>query len=98
MVELCPNCQKEVESGPYRICPSCNYYFPLTVQQRIALFADPGSFVEMATEMKSMNPISLAGYEDKLKENEKKSSLSDAVSIGSCSIENQPVIDRKSVV
>jgi len=27
-----------------------------------------------------------------LKENEKKSSLSDAVSIGSCSIENQPVI------
>ncbi|HAP56416.1 MAG TPA: acetyl-CoA carboxylase carboxyl transferase subunit beta, partial [Sphaerochaeta sp.] len=43
MVELCSNCQKEVESGPYRICPSCTYYFPLTVQQRIALFADPGS-------------------------------------------------------
>jgi acetyl-CoA carboxylase carboxyl transferase subunit beta len=92
MDELCPQCQKDVEVGPYRICPSCNHYFPLSPQQRIALFADPDSFVEMAKEMKSMNPISLAGYEDKLKENEKKSSLSDAVTIGSCTIEQQPVI------
>lgn len=92
MVEICPNCQKDVEVGPYRICPSCNHNFPLTTEQRLALFADPDSFEEMAKEMKSMNPISLAGYEDKLKENEKKSSLSDAVVIGSCTIEGQPVV------
>jgi acetyl-CoA carboxylase carboxyl transferase subunit beta len=56
------------------------------------LIADPFSFVEMAGEMRSVNPISLEGYEDKLKENEKKSSLNDAVTIGRCTIEGDPVV------
>ncbi|MGE4585244.1 MAG: acetyl-CoA carboxylase, carboxyltransferase subunit beta [Sphaerochaeta sp.] len=92
MAVLCPQCQKEVELDALGICPSCSYYFPLTPKQRISLIADPSSFVEMAGEMRSVNPISLEGYEDKLKENEKKSSLNDAVTIGRCTIEGDPVV------
>jgi acetyl-CoA carboxylase carboxyl transferase subunit beta len=42
--------------------------------------------------MQSMNPISLAGYEEKLKENQKKSSLSDAATIGRCTVGGKPVV------
>ncbi len=92
MPDLCPHCQKEVELDAYCICPACNHYFPLTIAQRLALTVDKDSFVEMSAEMRSRNPISLAGYEDKLKENEKKSSLNDAVTIGSCTIEGDNAI------
>jgi len=90
--KFCPQCQKEVVLDSHKICPYCNFYFPLTPQERLSIFADEGSFVEMAEGMQSMNPIALAGYEDKLKENQKKSSLSDAVSIGKCSIEGQKAV------
>ncbi|MGE4455224.1 MAG: acetyl-CoA carboxylase carboxyltransferase subunit beta, partial [Sphaerochaeta sp.] len=65
---------------------------PLTVQERLDLFAAEGSFKEMSSGMQSMNPISLAGYEEKLKENQKKSSLSDAATIGRCTVEGKPVV------
>jgi acetyl-CoA carboxylase carboxyl transferase subunit beta len=89
---ICPQCQKEVEKTKLNECPSCGFYFPLSPAERIELVADPGSFVEMSKGMVSSNPISLEGYEAKLKENQKKSSLNDAVTIGSCTIENQKAI------
>ncbi len=88
-----PQCQKDVQvGGEHKICPYCNFHFPLTVVERLALFADEGSFKEMSSGMQSMNPISLAGYEEKLKENQKKSSLSDAATIGRCTVEGKPVV------
>lgn len=92
MVETCPKCQSEIESGPYRICVKCNHYFPLSVEQRISLVADSGSFEEMAVSLKSKNPIALAGYDEKLKEQEEKSSLHDAAVIGRCTIEGKHVV------
>jgi len=89
---LCPQCQKEVVADSHKLCPHCTFHFPLTPQERLALFADEGSFVEMAEGMQSMNPIALAGYEEKLKENQKKSSLSDAVTIGTCRIDGQKAV------
>ncbi len=88
----CVQCKKDVVLDEHKICPYCNFHFPLTPKERLALFADEGTFVEMAEGMQSVNPIALAGYEDKLKENQKKSSLSDAVSIGKCSVEGQKVV------
>ncbi len=88
----CPQCQKDVVVDAYKVCPYCNFYFPLTVAQRLALFADENSFEEMSQSMQSVNPISLAGYEDKIRENQKKSSLSDAATIGRCTIEGQGVV------
>lgn len=88
----CPQCQKDIVVDAYKVCPYCNFYFPLTVQERLALFADENSFEEMSQGMQSVNPISLAGYEDKIKENQKKSSLSDAAAIGRCTIEGEAVV------
>ena len=88
----CPQCQKDVEVDAYKVCPYCNFHFPLTVEERLALFADENSFEEMSQGMQSVNPIALAGYEDKIKENQRKSSLSDAATIGRCTIDGDPVV------
>ncbi len=88
----CPQCQKDVVVDQFKICPYCHYHFPLTVQERLSLFADEGSFEELCASMQSVNPISLEGYEEKLKENQKKSSLSDAATIGTCTVEGKEVV------
>ncbi len=88
----CPQCQKDVHVDDHKICPYCNFHFPLTVDERLALFADEGSFEEMSSTMQSKNPIDLAGYEEKILENQKKSSLRDAATIGRCTIDGEPVV------
>lgn len=90
--QLCPQCQKEVHFDAYARCPSCLFHGALNPKERLALLVDEGSFVEMAEGMQSVNPIALEGYEDKLKENRKKSSLKDAATIGTCRIEGREAV------
>ena len=92
MVEQCPSCHGEATLDSLKVCPLCGHYFPLTIAERFALVADEGSFVEMAEELRSGNPIHLEGYEEKLRENQKKSSLADAAMIGRCTIDGRRAI------
>ena len=92
MVEHCPSCHGDITLTSFKLCPLCGHYFPLSVDERIALVADSDSFVEMAPDLQSGNPIQLEGYEAKLKENQQKSSLSDAATIGRCTIEGRKAI------
>jgi acetyl-CoA carboxylase carboxyl transferase subunit beta len=61
-------------------------------KDRIAYLADPDTFVEFCKHMKSLNPIDMDGYEDKLTEAAKKSNIEEAVITGTCSIEGMPVV------
>ena len=92
MGEICKACGHSVKLDALKICPACGAYLPLTPEERIALIADEGSFTEMGKAMQSVNPISLAGYEQKLEESRRRSSLTDAVTIGCCTIEGEPAI------
>jgi acetyl-CoA carboxylase carboxyl transferase subunit beta len=92
----CPSCKTTVDAASLKInlmvCPSCQHHFRMEPRDRIAYLADEGSFKEFCRNMKSLNPISMDGYEEKLTEAEKKSNLSDAVVIGRCSIAGVPVV------
>ncbi len=92
----CPTCRSTVDAQSLRVnlmvCPSCNHHFRMEPKDRIAYLADPGSFVEFCRNMKSLNPISMDGYEEKLSEAEKKSTISEAVVTGRCSIGEVPVV------
>ena len=44
-----------VRSG--RVCPRCAHHFPMTPQERIALIADPDSFVEWDTGLVPSDPL-----------------------------------------
>jgi len=59
---------------------------------RIAYLTDPGSFVEFSANLRSLNPIDLAGYEEKLSEAEAKARMKEAVITGTCSIEGRAAI------
>lgn len=92
----CPACKGELERNSLeanlKVCPSCQYHFRMEPTERIAYLADKDSFVEFCRNMKSLNPIDMDGYEEKLSEATKKSNISDAVVTGTCTIERMPVV------
>ena len=75
-------------------CPKCGYHYRLSVKQRIELLADEGSFVEKFQEIQSTDPLGFVdsqSYPDRLEEARNKSGRDEAVMVGSCLLENQPV-------
>jgi acetyl-CoA carboxylase, carboxyl transferase, beta subunit len=93
---ICQVCKTETSpadlAANLKVCPSCGYHFRMEPKERIAYLADPDTFEEFCKNMKSLNPIDMDGYEEKLSEAEKKSNLSDAVITGTCSIEKTRVV------
>lgn len=92
----CPACKstfdRQTLSANLNVCPSCKYHFRMEPSERIPYLADAGSFVEFCHNMKSLNPIDMDGYEDKLTEAAKKANISEAVVTGTCEIETIPVV------
>jgi acetyl-CoA carboxylase carboxyl transferase subunit beta len=75
-----------------KTCPACGYHYRMEPAERIRYLADPGSFNEFSANLRSLNPIDLSGYEEKLSEAEAKSRMKDAVITGTCTIEGKPLI------
>jgi acetyl-CoA carboxylase carboxyl transferase subunit beta len=93
---VCPSCgasrSREEIDAALKTCPSCGYHYRMEPAERLAYIADPGSFREFSANLRSLNPIDLAGYEEKLSEAEAKARMKDAVITGSCAIEGRPLI------
>jgi acetyl-CoA carboxylase carboxyl transferase subunit beta len=92
----CPSCGAEYTQAQIdealKTCPGCGAHYRMEPGERIRYLADPGSFAEFSANLSSLNPIDLAGYEEKLSEAELKAQMKDAVITGSCSIEGRPLI------
>ncbi len=74
------------------VCPSCSVHARLEPRERLAWLADAGSFTEFDDTLQSLNPIDMAGYEEKLTEAQAKASEKEAVVTGRCTIEGRPAI------
>jgi acetyl-CoA carboxylase carboxyl transferase subunit beta len=61
-------------------------------RDRIRYLTDENSFTEFSANLSSLNPIDLAGYEEKLSEAAVKAQMKDAVITGTCAIEGRPLI------
>jgi acetyl-CoA carboxylase carboxyl transferase subunit beta len=85
--------KKEIEKN-LKICPKCNYHFRISARERIKLLVDEGSFVEMDGNLASVDPLHFKdsiSYKERLKENQKKSGLKEAVISGDALIKGRPV-------
>ncbi len=85
--------KKEIEKN-LKICPKCNYHFRISAQERLKLLVDEGSFVEIDEGLTSADPLHFKdsiSYKDRLKENQKKSGLSEAIFSGDATIKGHPV-------
>lgn len=74
----------------FKVCPKCQYNFPLTAWERINMLVDEKSFREIGRGIYPLDPLDFQGpssYREKLSQNQKKTGLSDAVVCGRCTIE-----------
>lgn len=92
----CPSCGTVHDTASIeaalKTCPSCGYHYRMEPVERIAYLADQGSFTEFSANLRSLNPIDLEGYEEKLSEAEAKARMKEAVITGTCTIEGKPVV------
>lgn len=90
----CTHCNDMVHANELQqklhCCPKCNYHYRLTGEQRVELLADAGTFEEMFTEFKSMDPLTFVdteAYVARLENAAKKSSRDEAILVGTCKLD-----------
>ncbi len=85
----CNNCReivfrKEVERNN-KVCPKCDYHFPISVIERIALLIDLGTFKEWDAELGPQDPLNFQdtkSYKDRVKAHQEKTGRKDAMVTG----------------
>ena len=91
----CPSCGAIIDEltlkQRHRVCTKCDHHFTLTSQERVAMLLDPDSFEEMDPTLEGVDSLGFKGYGDKLKANQKKTGLKEAVLSGRGSILGHPV-------
>ena len=73
------------------VCNNCGYHFRISAEDRIAITLDKGSFAEIASDVSSVNPLKMIGYEDKLEQGRRKTGLQDGVITGTGKIAGNQV-------
>jgi acetyl-CoA carboxylase carboxyl transferase subunit beta len=76
--------RKEVERNN-KVCPKCDYHFPISVMERISLLVDLGTFKEWDAEFSPQDPLNFEdtkSYKDRVKAHQGKTGRKDAMVIG----------------
>ncbi len=95
----CPFCsqisfRKELERHLWA-CPECSYHHPITVDQRIQMLADEGSFQPLFTEISSADPLNFKDekrYTHRLQEARKASPWGEAMACGRARLVGREVL------
>jgi acetyl-CoA carboxylase carboxyl transferase subunit beta len=85
--------RKEVDRNG-KVCPKCQYHFPLMVDERIELLIDPGSFEEWDADLVPADPLKFVdtqSYSERLHAAQKKTERNEAIVTGYCRIHDIPV-------
>jgi len=85
--------KKDLESNLH-VCPKCQHHFRLNARQRLELLLD-GRWVEHDAGLSSIDPLHFVDtrpYADRLKENQKKLGMKDAVLTAEGLLNGRPVI------
>ena len=94
----CPKCgshyrDDELEATLW-VCGHCGHHFPMRARARIDWYADAGSFVEEAADVRSEDPLDffdLRPYVERLTEAELNTGLGEAIVVGTGTLDGYPV-------
>ena len=78
-----------------RVCPKCDFHFPLTAQQRLQLMIDEGTFEEWDADLAPVDPLQFSvpqPYSKKIVEEQQSCGMTDACVTGAGRLENRPVV------
>lgn len=85
--------RKEVDRNN-KVCPKCDYHFPISVIERINLLVDLGTFKEWDPELEPQDPLQFQDtrtYKDRIKAQQEKTGRKDAMVIGQGAINGRKV-------
>ncbi len=94
----CPSCQslmyyKEIENQNY-VCPKCGFHLRISVNDRIKLLADEGTFVEFDAGLEPVDPLKFVdkkSYKKRVEEGFKKTGRKSSVVSGECKMNGTQV-------
>ena len=94
----CPRCNQlifnKILEENLKVCNKCGYHFPLTCWERVMVITDDGTFVEYFSDLETKDPLNFKGpksYRDKVKEEQKRTSLKEAAIAGKAKINERKV-------
>ena len=79
----------------FRVCEVCRFHHSLSAWERLYLLVDPGSFQGLDQAAMAAEPARLLGngaYEQRIREAQERTGLSEAVVTGICTIGGNPVV------
>lgn len=85
--------RKEVDRNN-KVCPKCDYHFPISVQERVALLVDLGSFKEWEADLAPQDPLEFSdsrSYRERLTSQQDKTGRKDAMVIGEGAINGRRI-------
>jgi acetyl-CoA carboxylase carboxyl transferase subunit beta len=89
----CTHCSEMIHATELQqnqhCCPKCDHHYRLSAVQRMQLLADEGSFVEMFTQFKPLDPLQFADtrpYKERVAEATQTSGRDEAAMVGTCAI------------
>lgn len=86
--------RKELEKNA-KVCPKCDYHFPISVREKISLLLDDGSFVEWDAQIAPLDPLNFRDsvrYKERVKKAQEETGQRDVLTIGAGTIEGRPVV------
>src|SRR5436190_14977612 len=94
----CPKCgshyrDDELADALY-VCRHCGHHFQMPARARLAYYADQGSFVEEAADVRSGDPLAffdLRPYTERLAEAEMRTGMGEAIVIGRAALDEHDV-------
>src|ERR1700749_614270 len=96
--QKCPSCGEMIHNlelvQNFRVCPKCDHHFTQSARERLDMLLDPNSFEETDAGMTSVATLKFTGMAsdtDRLKSDQKKTGLKDAVLSGFGKIEGEQV-------
>ena len=95
----CPACEaqiykKDLEAN-LMVCPECGHHLRMSVEQRVAMLVDEGSFEQTTGSVKPADPLSFSDtepYAERLHRYQEKTGRSDAIYGGTCTIGGVPAL------
>ncbi|MCB1111679.1 MAG: acetyl-CoA carboxylase carboxyltransferase subunit beta [Chlamydiia bacterium] len=89
----CTNCHELIHRNELErnsnCCPKCDYHYRLTVEQRIDLLADEGSFDPLFEDLEASDPLNFVDtepYPERITKAKEKTGNNEAVKVGVCTI------------
>ncbi|PKM53006.1 MAG: acetyl-CoA carboxylase carboxyl transferase subunit beta [Firmicutes bacterium HGW-Firmicutes-5] len=91
----CPNCNELIYKKALKdsdfVCSSCKKHFRMDAESRLASVLDEGTFLELFTDLKTVNVLNFKGYDEKIKALKIKTNLHEGNVTGTGKIEDREV-------